>query len=180
IVSWFGTQFGKITSAIHAVGSAATSAVQTVKSAFGGLKDWIEGKVAGIRSAANSVANALKGPINAVIGAWNGLAFHIPSVSIPKVDIPGVGKIGGGRFGGQTIPFPDIPRLAGGGVIDAPTLALIGEAGREIVTPEALLEDLLREHRGGDSFTLQIQTRTASAEDIAWGFRRLELLRTGR
>jgi len=54
-----------------------------------------------------------------------------------------------------------------------------GEKGREIVTPEHLLREIVGE-RGGDSFTLVMQPRTADAGDVAYAFRRLELLRTGR
>jgi len=164
-----------------AIGTAAHNAVDAVKSAISDLVHWLERKVSDVASAAGKIASAIKSPINALIGSWNSLAFHIPSVSIPKVDIPGVGKLGGGTFGGQTIPFPDIPRLAAGGVVDSPTLALIGEGhGREVVAPEDLLRELIAEGGGGDSFTLNIYVRDADPATIAYGFRRLELLRTGR
>jgi hypothetical protein len=74
-----------------------------------------------------------------------------------------------------------VPLLAAGGVLERPTLFVGGEgAGREIVTPEALLRDIVAEHGRGDTYQLNLTTRTADAADIAYGFRRLELLRTGR
>jgi hypothetical protein len=169
-----------VTSAMAGPGTAAEDAVKAVEKAIGGMITWLERKVGDVASAAGKVANAIKSPINAVISSWNSLAFHIPSVSIPQVDIPGVGKLGGGKFGGQTIPFPDIGKLAKGGVLERPTLFIGGEAGREIVTPEKLLREIVAEHRGGDTFQLILQPRTADAADVAYGFRRLELLRTGR
>jgi methyl-accepting chemotaxis protein len=181
------TAVGKITGwlddisdALGDIGDAAEDAVSAVKTAINGLVTWLTNKVGSVSTAAGKVANAIKSPINSVISAWNGLAFHIPSVSIPQVDIPGVGKIGGGKFGGQTIPFPDIPSLARGGVLTRPTLFMGGEAGREIVTPEKLLREILDEPGRGATFNLNLTTQRADAADIAYGFRRLELLRTGR
>ena len=35
----------------------------------------------------------------------------------------------------MTVGLPDLPRLAAGGIVTRPTLALIGERGREAVVP---------------------------------------------
>ena len=50
------------------------------------------------------------------------------SVKIPDF-VPG--------FGGKTfgVNIPKIPYLAKGGIIDSPTLAMVGEAGKEAVVP---------------------------------------------
>jgi hypothetical protein len=56
-------------------------------------------------------------------------------------------KIGGEHIGFGPFPFPNIPLLAAGGVVDQPTLAVVGEAGREIITPETLLRQILAEQR---------------------------------
>jgi hypothetical protein len=177
-------------SAIKAGASAAWSGI---KSAVGSAVDWISNKLEAIpralrsilgavERAASSVANAIRNPLNHLISSWNGLAFRIPSIHIPQFDtkLPGVGKIGGGSFGGQTVPFPDLPHLAAGGVLTRPTLFLGGEAGREIVSPESLLRSILREEGAGATYQLNLTTQRADAADVAWGFRRLELLRTGR
>jgi hypothetical protein len=60
-------------------------------------------------------------------------------------------------------------------VLTRPTLFVGGEAGTEIVSPEDLLRQIMREE-GGGRYTLNIYPRTADASDIAYGFRRLELL----
>jgi hypothetical protein len=50
-----------------------------------------------------------------------------------KIDIPDwVPGFGGEKFG---IDIPRIPRLARGGIVDSPTVAMIGEAGKEAVIP---------------------------------------------
>lgn len=77
-----------------------------------------------IRNAINFVING----VNRVIGAWNGISFQIPTVTVPFV----------GTFGGQnvgTIDIPPIPQLAEGGIVNKATLAIIGEAGPEAVVP---------------------------------------------
>jgi hypothetical protein len=83
---------------------------------------------------AGSNANAIKSPINAVLKAWNSISLTIPTIKIPSIKV-GKHKIGGGSFGGQTISFPNVPLLAQGGIVDQPTLALLGEAGPEAVIP---------------------------------------------
>jgi len=183
VAGTIGGYLSRISSAFGAIGDAAHAAASSIRSAISGVIEWLDRQVAKFRSAGSSIANALKGPINSFIASWNSSVIRVPKISIPTLDtkLPGVGKIGGGTAGGQSFGFPHIPPLARGAVIDSPTLALIGEGrGRELVTPEALLRSIVGESGGGDQFTLNVYPRTADAEDVAWGFRRLELLRTGR
>lgn len=73
----------------------------------------------------------IKVPLNLIIDAINFvikglnelLSFKVPSI------VPGIG----GKQIGVTIPT--IPKLASGGIIDSPTVAMIGEAGAEAVVP---------------------------------------------
>jgi hypothetical protein len=157
----------------HTLTDIITGPFQSSASAIVGIWDSI---VSGVKTAISSVVDAIKTPINAVIRAWNGLEFKIPSVDIPQVHIPGLGDIGGGSIGGQTIGFPDIATLGRGGVLTSPTLFVGGEAGTEIVTPESLLRQILREEGGGNTYQLNMYPRTADAADVAYGFRRLELM----
>lgn len=79
------------------------------------------------------IASIPRGAINAVIRAWNALDFGI-HVHIPSW-VPIVGGMG---FDINDI-FPDIPYLAGGGIVKARpggTLAVLGEGGQdEAVVP---------------------------------------------
>ena len=76
--------------------------------------------------------NGIVRAVNTVIRVWNGLQFGIPKFSV-------LGK----SFGPWTIGVPDlptlgevsIPRLAAGGIVTSPTIALVGEAGPEAVVP---------------------------------------------
>lgn len=74
--------------------------------------------------------NTVKGIINAVISLINGA---IGAINKLKVEIPDwVPKYGGSTFG---VNIPLIPKLAKGGIVDRATLAMIGEAGKEVVMP---------------------------------------------
>lgn len=57
--------------------------------------------------------NGFIGMINGVIGLIN---------KIPGVSLGGIGYV-------------SLPRLARGGIVDSPTVAMIGEAGKEVVMP---------------------------------------------
>jgi TP901 family phage tail tape measure protein len=107
----------------------------------------LPGKISGaIGNGFNGIWENFKEVINKILRAWNGLKF--PSMPIPKLDLGPLGSIGGGTFGGWSVP--QIPELAKGGVIDSPTLAMVGEGGeREIVTPDRLLRQIVREESGG-------------------------------
>lgn len=67
----------------------------------------------------------IRGVWNGFVNFWNGIEISVPSVDIPLV----------GRVGGFTIGLPDLPHLAAGGIVDRPTLAVIGERGPEAVVP---------------------------------------------
>jgi hypothetical protein len=91
--------------------------------------DFIKGLPAKIAVAAggmwNGIKDSFRGAINWIIDRWNGLSF-----SLPGVDVPGIGQVGG-----FSLDTPNIPRLASGGIVTRPTLALVGEAGPEAVIP---------------------------------------------
>jgi hypothetical protein len=159
LLSFFGALGARIGSAFAAVrtwlakpGEWASDAVAAAESAFNGLIGFLSNLAGRVGAVMSSVANAMRAPINAVIGAWNSLSFTVPPVTIPgfegvkvagKTIVPGWG---GTSIGGFTIGFPNIPKLATGGVFNAPTLAMVGEgAGREIVAPESLLRSILSE-----------------------------------
>lgn len=100
------------------------------------IKMWEGIKKAG-SSAAEFIGDVFEGTINTVKGIINGVISlingAIGAINKLKVDIPDwVPKYGGSTFG---INIPKIPTLAEGGVVDKATLAMIGEAGKEVVMP---------------------------------------------
>ena len=92
----------------------------------------------GINTIVNTVIGFFAGMVNAAIGAVNAIISAYNSIpllpDIPKAPTISVPKLGGT----PTTPVPgrmNIPRLAEGGIVSSPTLALIGEAGPEAVVP---------------------------------------------
>ena len=144
----------------------AKSAVSGIKEAFRGIPEWFRttftnawtnvknvfskgGKVFtgikdGILSGLKSVVNALIGGINKVISIpFNGLNKALNKIRNISIlgNKPFYGLIG-------NISVPQIPKLAKGGVITSPTIAMMGEyAGAktnpEIVTPQSILKETI-------------------------------------
>ena len=102
--------------------------------AWNGVKDIFGGAFEGMKALA-------KAPLNAVIDMVNGVIGGLNKIKLPDWDI-----LGGLR--GASINIPKIPRLAKGGVITAPTIAMMGEYANartnpEIVAPKSLLEQTI-------------------------------------
>lgn len=104
--------------------------------------DWWFGKLAsGAKAWASAWKNAflgavrtIRGALNFLIRGWNSIEFKLPSFAGLKI----AGKSVLPSWEGPTIGTPDIPEipaLAKGGIVNSPTLAMIGEAGPEAVVP---------------------------------------------
>ena len=91
------------------------------------LVKWTEevGALEKIKEAFEGIKKVFKNVINFLIDAWNALDWTI-DVRLPGW-IPGIG--GKGIYIADV--FPDIPRLAEGGIVTEPTLALVGEGDRD-------------------------------------------------
>ncbi len=95
----------------------------------------------------------VKGSINSIIGMINRLIDAINSIGNIKIPdwVPSVG--------GKSVGFniPRIPALASGGVVNSPTLAMIGE-GREpeAVMPLSRLADITGSGTGGTVITFAL------------------------
>lgn len=71
-----------------------------------------------------------KGFLNVFIDLWNKTVGGIGFTAPDWLKYIGLGVIAGKEF-----RIPEIPRLAEGGIVSRPTLALVGEAGPEAVVP---------------------------------------------
>jgi hypothetical protein len=130
----FAAVMSRVGSFFDRIADGARDAVASVQRNMNAIVNAVEAIVGRVSNAAEGIASAIKRPINAVINAWNNLAFPRVSIDIPKKRILGK-TVGGGSFGFGPIAFPDISPLAKGGIVTAPTLALVGEAGPEAVIP---------------------------------------------
>ncbi|HEY4429561.1 MAG TPA: hypothetical protein VGN87_00840 [Paenibacillus sp.] len=90
------------------------------KQAWEGVKGIFKGVFESLWGIARTPLNAIIDMINKVIDGLNSIDIDIPEM------------FGGGHFG---LNVPRIPRLARGGIVSSPTLAQIGERGKEAVVP---------------------------------------------
>lgn len=79
------------------------------------------------------IANTIIGFINKIVGALNSMIKEMNKIHFSIPDW--VPKIGGKSWGFNLPTIAEIPMLAEGGIITAPTLAMVGERGPEAVIP---------------------------------------------
>lgn len=94
------------------------------------IKTIMEPVIDSIGEKFKTVMGIVKGVVNGVVSAIN---VAIRAINKIKIEIPDWVP----EYGGKTIGFnlKEIPMLAKGGLVDKPTLAMVGEAGKEVVMP---------------------------------------------
>ena len=126
VATWFGDIFTRaynaVTNAFSSIGSFFSGVWSTVQNIFVGAGQAVGSAVGGaFRSAVNAVLGTIENVVNGFIGMINGVLNAIRR-------LPGLGWVG-------SIGYVNLPRLARGGIVDSPTVAMIGEAGKEVVMP---------------------------------------------
>jgi len=132
----------------NTIKTVAVNVWQGIKTAVGGVWSWLKGTATsiknvftdawnGVKTVAvniwNGIKETIRGAINGVIEGINWMIDQINRIQIHiHVDPPGPGSI---NFDWNGMNLPHIQTLAKGGIVTAPTLALIGEAGPEAVVP---------------------------------------------
>ena len=140
------------TGAWNALKSGATNAWEGIKSVFKAVPEWFETKfktawqkVKDVFSTGGRIFDGIKDGIidgckvvvNAIIRGINKV-ISLPFNGINKIlrKIHNISILGNKPFSFiDPIDIPEIPELAKGGVINRPTTAVIGEAGKEAVVP---------------------------------------------
>lgn len=134
---------GLVITAVFALGAALVAAYKKsetfrniVKGAFAAVKSAATGAIDFIKRVFTSAFDFIKGYINVYISAINMAIRMLNKVNVKFPDwlkyVPGMGGLAGRDFG---INLKEIPKLAEGGIVSKPTLAMIGEAGPEAVVP---------------------------------------------
>jgi len=119
----FGEIFGH---ALDAIKTKFTDIWESIYAFFQGVVNRIIGAI-------EAVPNAFASGMNALIRAWNDFSIRTPEVKVlGRVVVP---SIGWDTPNIATIPHISLPRLAEGGIVTRPTVALVGEAGPEAVIP---------------------------------------------
>jgi hypothetical protein len=105
----------------------------------------------------DGIGGAFKGVINAVLSAMEkGLNFAIKGLN---TILDGIDKAAGPWVNFGSIPEVKLPRLAEGGIVTSPTIAMIGERGPEAVIPLS--------RAGGMGMGNQITVNVSSADPNA-------------
>jgi len=112
--------------------------IDTFIGLFNNLKTNVLGIFQGIWNGVKGFINQIIGGINGMINALNGLKFSFPDW------VPGLG----GK--GFSLSIPNVPMLANGGIVDKPTLSMVGEGAEpEAVMPLSKLDNMLGRNTGG-------------------------------
>lgn len=116
---------------LNPIGDAVTQTIQNIQSGWARLGEILSApfKAAAsvIRSVLNNIIGGVENVINGMVNAINRLVSGANRIS---------SAVGGPQI--PTIPNVSFGRFADGGVVDGPTLGLIGEGGeREYVVPES-------------------------------------------
>jgi hypothetical protein len=101
------------------------------------------------------MVNAAIGAVNAIISAYNSIPLLPDIPKAPTVPVPQLGRTANTPAPGRM----SIPRLAEGGIVSSPTLALIGEAGPEAVVP-------LDRMQTGGGITINVTGGLATSAEI--------------
>ena len=133
-------KFGKLGEIMNGFLGFVSSIWNSIKRIFGGIIDFVAGVFTGDWSRAwqgvvnifggimDGLGAVIKAPLNGVIWLINQAIGGLNKIKVPDWVPSWLG-------GGKGINIPQIPYLARGGIIDSPTLAMVGEAGKEAVVP---------------------------------------------
>ena len=127
IVGVLGTVFGVVSDVFSAIFKILGGVIDFITGIFTGnwSKAW-EGVKSIFKGIIDAIAGIFKAPINLIIDGINAFIGGLNKIKIPDW-VPVVG--------GKGFHIDKLPKLAQGGVIDKPTIAMIGEAGKEAVIP---------------------------------------------
>lgn len=96
-------------------GAAVAGLAYLIISHWSGISKFFSDLWSGITASFKSAINWIIGGLNTVIKAADNVTSHLP--------------------GGSHLSIPEIPKLAEGGIVTRPTIAMIGEAGPEAIVP---------------------------------------------
>ncbi|ANS03205.1 hypothetical protein [uncultured Mediterranean phage uvDeep-CGR2-KM18-C74] len=108
-----------------------SAALDIVKGYFNGFVETLQGLwdiIVGLFTGdTEKIKEGFKGIVNGILTMFNGLIKAVNKIGFQLPD-----WLGGKGF---SLNIPEIPKLAEGGIVERPTLAMIGESGPEAVVP---------------------------------------------
>ena len=134
-----------ITGMIKNIGNAFQSLKEAIVAPFRAAMDIVKGIVNNILSGIVKAISFMIAPINAIIAHANKLGNITRQPQIPYLQPP------------------QFPKFAQGGVVDSPTLAMVGEGGeREYIIPESKMARASANYLGGTRGNAAIQSQGSS------------------
>jgi hypothetical protein len=140
--------FSAIIIGVVAVGAAVVLAYKK----FEGFRNVVDAVFDGIKVGFDFVVSYFKTLLTIYKTIFNGIA-SLWNNTIGKLSFKVPGWVPG--LGGKGFDVPNIPMLAAGGIVTAPTLAMIGEAGPEAVVPLSRAGEFGM--GGGNNVTINVQ-----------------------
>lgn len=127
VIGVLGSIFAVVSDVFGAIMKILGGVIDFIVGIFTGnwRKAW-DGVVSIFKGIIDGLVGILKLPINLIIDVINSFIAGLNKIQIPDW-VPVVG--------GKGLNIPKIPKLASGGIIDRPTVAVVGEAGKEAVMP---------------------------------------------
>ena len=123
---------------------------------FEGFRNVVDSVFRFIGSAVSGSIDLIKGYFSTVLGFYKSIFNGIATLwnnTVGKLSFKVPGWVPG--LGGKGFDVPNIPMLAAGGIVTAPTLAMIGEAGPEAVVPLSRAGEFGM--GGGNNVTINVQ-----------------------
>lgn len=119
---------------------------------FDGFRAVVDSVFKFITGAVSGSIDLIKGYFSTLLGFYKTIFNGIASLwnnTVGKLSFKVPGWVPG--FGGKGFDVPNIPMLAEGGIVNSPTLAMIGEAGPEAVIPLSKMDSM-----GGNNVTIHV------------------------
>jgi len=151
ISNFFTKLWNSFTNGAKKAWSGVKSVFSAVGDFFGGIFNTVKDKILSVFAAGgkiflgikDGIVNVFKTVVNAIIKGINKV-ISVPLEGLNKIlnKIHNIEILGVSPFSWLTwrAPIPKIPLLAKGGIVDAPTLNIAGEAGPEAIIPIAKLQ----------------------------------------
>ena len=104
----------------------------------------------------NTIKNAIRGVLQFIANALNGIARNVNALirtfnKLPGPNIP-------------LVPTLNVPRFADGGVVNRPTLAMVGEGGQpEYIVPQSKAANFASNYLGGMRGNAAIQSQNSNS-----------------
>ena len=134
-----------ITGMIKNIGNAFQSLKEAIVAPFRAAMDIVKGIVNNILSGIVKAISFMIAPINAIIAHANKLGNITRQPQIPYLQPP------------------QFPKFAQGGVVNGPTLAMVGEAGPEYIVPQSKAANFASNYLGGMRGNAAIQSQSSNS-----------------